>query len=205
LFESIKENKVRRHIFSQEQYFFSENEVSNKLLLNKDYYSDWQYDDFRYLKVLSEQERQALFDLQFYLRDDLLVKVDRASMYYGLECRCPLLDHNLVEFVINLPEKLKKNGKVTKYLLRKMLFELVPEKYFDRPKWGFSIPLEQWLRNDLSHLFSFLSRENLGKTGVFNSDYVNDLIKNFINGDSYLYNRLWVLIIAQKFLLKYGT
>jgi asparagine synthase (glutamine-hydrolysing) len=204
LFESIKENKVRRHIFSQEQYFFSENEVSNKLLLNKDYYSDWQYDDFRYLKVLSEQERQALFDLQFYLRDDLLVKVDRASMYYGLECRCPLLDHNLVEFVINLPEKLKKNGNVTKYLLKKMLFELVPEKYFDRPKWGFSIPLEQWLKNDLNHLFSFLSHENLDKTGVFNSEYVDELKRKFNNGNAYLYNRLWTLIIAQKFLLKYG-
>jgi asparagine synthase (glutamine-hydrolysing) len=205
LFEKVRAGKLRRHIFSQEQYLFSEDEILNRLLSDRSYFSDWPYDDFQYLKILSEEERQALFDIQFYLRDDLLVKVDRASMFYGLECRCPLLDHELIQFVVNLPRQLKKQNGTTKYLLKKMLFEFVPQKYFDRPKWGFSIPLALWLKNDLDYLFDYLSNENLMRTNVFNADYVNVLKKKFLDGETYLYNRLWALIIAQKFLLKYGV
>ena len=166
-----------------------------------DYYFDWPYDDLRYLSVLSEAERQALFDFQFYLRDDLLVKVDRASMYYGLECRCPLLDHNLVEFAVNLPESFRKRNLTTKYLLKKVLFEMVPEKYFNRPKWGFSIPLSQWLKNDLKYLMDYLSEEQLESTKIFNTIYIRSLVDRFYKGEDYLYNRLWVVIIIQRFLL----
>jgi asparagine synthase (glutamine-hydrolysing) len=204
LFEKVQTGKLRRHIFSQEQYFFSDPELQSDLLANKDYYTDWYYDDFRNLKTLSEAERQALFDFQFYLRDDLLVKVDRASMYYGLECRCPLLDHELVEFVINLPEPLRKQNQETKYLLKKMLFEYVPARYFDRPKWGFSVPLAQWLKTDLNYLMNYLSVEQLERTAVFNVSYVRNLVDRFFKGEDYLYNRLWVIIIAQRFLLRHA-
>jgi asparagine synthase (glutamine-hydrolysing) len=202
LFEKVQPGKLRRHIFSQEQYLFSDNEIRTQVLRDQDYYFDWPYDDFRYLTVLSEAERQALFDFQFYLRDDLLVKVDRASMYYGLECRCPFLDHNLVEFAVNLPESLRKRNLTSKYLLKKMLFEMIPEKYFDRPKWGFSIPLGQWLKNDLKHLMDYLSDENLETTGIFKVAYIRELVNRFYQGEEYLYNRLWVVIIIQRFILK---
>lgn len=202
LFEQVRPEKLRRHIFSQEQYFFSDSEVRNKAMRDMDYYFDWPYDDLRYLSVLSEAERQALFDFQFYLRDDLLVKVDRASMYYGLECRCPLLDHNLVEFAVNLPESFRKRNMTTKYLLKKVLFEMVPEKYFNRPKWGFSIPLGQWMKNELDYLMEYLSVEQLEKTGVFNIQYIRELVQRFLKGEEYLYNRLWVVIIVQRFLIK---
>jgi asparagine synthase (glutamine-hydrolysing) len=202
LFDKVALEKRRYHIFSQEQYLFSETELRNSVFSNANTYLDWEYDDFRYLSILSEAERQALFDFQLYLRDDLLVKVDRSSMYYGLECRSPLLDHRLVEFSVNLPEKLKKNNGVTKYLMKKMLFELVPQKYFDRPKWGFGIPLSQWMKNELSYLMDFLSEEQLYKTKVFNPEFVKNLITRFRDGDDYLYNRLWALIIVQKFLLR---
>jgi asparagine synthase (glutamine-hydrolysing) len=204
LFRRVREGKQRRHIFSQEQYFFSDEEINGKLLADTSYYSDWEYDDLKYLKVLSDAERQSLFDFQFYLRDDLLVKVDRASMYYGLECRSPLLDHRLAEFAINLPENYRKLGMTTKYLLKKMLYELVPSSFFDRPKWGFGIPMSDWLKSDLSYLMDFISNENLEKTAVFNAEFVNELKRKFYNGDSYLYNRLWVLIIIQRFLLKHA-
>jgi len=204
LFEKVKPGKMRRHIFSQEQYLFSDSEIRDEVLASDDYYFDWPYDDFRNLSVLSESERQALFDFQYYLRDDLLVKVDRASMLYGLECRCPLLDHHLVEFAVNLPELFRKRNETTKYLLKKMLFEMVPQQYFNRPKWGFSIPLGQWLKNELNYLMDYLSTENLEKTGVFNTSYIRSLVKRFYNGEEYLYNRLWVVIIAQRFLLKYA-
>ncbi|GHM99863.1 asparagine synthetase B [Cytophagales bacterium WSM2-2] len=202
LFDNVDVRNKRSHIFSQEQYFFSEKEIRENVFKGTEGYTDWVYDDFRYLAILSEAERQALFDFQLYLRDDLLVKVDRASMIYGLECRSPLLDHRLVEFAVNLPETFKKRNGVTKYLMRKMLFEMVPEKYFDRPKWGFGIPLAQWMKNELSHFMNYLNEEALNKTGIFNISFVQNLIRRFNNGEDYLYNRLWVLIILQKYLLK---
>jgi asparagine synthase (glutamine-hydrolysing) len=202
LFDDVDREKRRRHIFSQEQYYFSENEIVNNLLADQRDWTEWSYDDFSYLSVLSEGERQALFDFQLYLRDDLLVKVDRASMLYGLECRSPLLDHRIAEFAVNLPLSLKKRGNVTKYLMRKMLYEMVPESYFDRPKWGFGIPLAQWMKNELQYLMNHLSEEELNKTGIFNVRFVRDLVARFMNGEDYLYNRLWTLIIVQKFFSK---
>lgn len=202
LFDPVHPNRRRRHIFSQEQYFFSETELRQNIFSDDRFYTDWEYDDFRYLSVLSETERQALFDFQLYLRDDLLVKVDRASMIYGLECRSPLLDHRLAEFVINLPEKFKKKGNTSKYLMKKMLFEMVPEKFFNRPKWGFSIPLSQWMKNDLNYLMSYLSEDKLHQTGIFNVEFVKDMMNRFMKGEDYLYNRLWAIIIIQKFLTK---
>jgi asparagine synthase (glutamine-hydrolysing) len=202
LFTSVDPASQRKHIFSQEQYFFTDEEVHYRLLTDESMYKPWLYDDFRYLSVLSDAERQALFDFQFYLRDDLLVKVDRASMYYGLECRSPLLDHRLAEFSVNLPEDLKKANGISKVLLRKMLYELVPEKFFDRPKWGFSVPLSQWLKRDLNYLLDYLSEEQLQRTKVFNTFFVRNLVGRFLKGEDYLYNRLWTLIIVQKFLLR---
>ena len=78
---------------------------------------------------------------------------------------------------------------------------MVPEKFFDRPKWGFSIPLAEWMRKDLSYLMKYLSAENLDDTRVFNPIFVRELIARFDRGETYLYNRLWALIIIQKHLL----
>lgn len=204
LFMQVRPDRMRRHIFSQEQYFFSERELQSLVFLDRTYFHDWDYDDFRYLKTLSEAERQALFDIQLYLRDDLLVKVDRASMYFGLECRSPLLDHRLVEFAINLPEQLKLRNMTSKYLLKKVLAEYLPARYFDRPKRGFSVPMAQWLKRDMNYLLDYLSEENLARTSIFNSTDIRDLVARFMKGEEYLYNRLWVLIVAQRFILQHG-
>ncbi len=202
MFEKVSPEKMKSHIFSQEQYFFSNSEVENHVLRQPELYNRFQFDDMPQLPFLSAAERQSLFDFQFYLKDDLLVKVDRAGMYYGLECRCPLLDHNLIEFAYNLPESLRKRNGTTKYLLKKVLFEMIPENYFERPKWGFSIPLAQWLRNELGYLMKYISEEALEKTGIFNPVYIKNLSERFYKGENYLYNRLWTVIIIQRFLMK---
>lgn len=189
-----------RHIFSQEQYFFSEREVEHNLFNGPDCKQSYFDDDLYALPWITPAERQALFDFQVYLRDDLLVKVDRASMLYSLECRCPLLDHRLVEYVINLPASFKLRGNTSKYLLKKILFELIPPKYFDRPKWGFSIPLDQWLKKDLGYLMRFIAKPQIEQTGIFNFSYVNSLVERFNQGENYLYNRLWLIIVIQRFL-----
>jgi len=195
------EKQIPSHIFSQEQYLFSRNEISSLLL--PDVREDIILNEFpQVARTLSPSENQALFDINYYLREDLLTKVDRASMKYSLEVRVPLLDFNIVEFALNLNENLKIHNGTSKYLLRQVLYEYVPSELFDRPKWGFSIPLCEWLHKDLHYLIDDYLNENLIiKTNVFNPKVVRSLVRKFENGrNDYLYNRLWQIILVQKFL-----
>ena len=195
------EMHIPSHIFSQEQYLFSRNEISSLLL--PEAREEIVLNEFpQVARTLSATENQALFDINYYLREDLLTKVDRASMKYSLEVRVPLLDFNIVEFALNLNEKLKIHNETSKYLLKQVLYEYIPSELFDRPKWGFSIPLCEWLHKDLHCLIEDYLNENLiSKTNVFNPKMVRSLVKKFENGrNDYLYNRLWQIILVQKFL-----
>ncbi len=200
LFDYEKKESLKPHIFSQEQYFFSQKELSK--LVNKEYESQIllndDYSDL--LRPLNPAEQQALFDLHYYLPDDLLTKVDRASMRYSLETRVPLLDHRIVEFALNLDSDLKiKNGEA-KYLLKQVLYDYVPKSIFDRPKWGFGIPLVKWLKTDLKFLIEdYLSEEIIKDAGFVNYRIVEKLIRRFnSNNEDYLYNRIWVLICLHR-------
>jgi asparagine synthase (glutamine-hydrolysing) len=200
LFAYQDKSRIKSHIFSQEQFCFSEREIN--ALLNDNFKTSFSFDENYQLlnRTLSITEEQALFDLQYYLPDDLLTKVDRASMRYSLEVRVPLLDYRLVHFALNLNEELRKKRGITKYLLKQILFEFVPEKYFDRPKWGFSIPLIQWLNNEWRFLIEdYLNKEAIESVGIFNYQTVNQYVKCYLNGETYFYNRIWIMIIVQRF------
>jgi len=203
LFESVAEKNMSSHIFSQEQYLFSRSEISG--FLKPEFYHEFKLEEQpAFARELSPAENQSIFDFKYYLKDDLLVKVDRASMHYSLETRVPLLDYRIVEFAYNLSPDLRYRKGISKYLLKKVLYDYVPSKYFERPKWGFSIPLKKWLDKDLSFLVKdYLSTEAIKKSGVLQENKVAELITQFQNKDNkYLYNRLWELIVLQKFLLK---
>jgi len=188
-------NSIKSHIFSQEQYMFSSSEVasllvskSSQLLLNE------QFEGFA--RKLNSIEQQSLFDLNYYLKDDLLVKVDRASMKYALEVRVPLLDHEIVEFAVNLSPQLKINAGTQKYLLKQVLYDYVPKQYFNRPKQGFAIPLKNWLKTDLKYLIDeYLSKQVIEQYNVVQYNEVKRLKNDFLEGKDYLYNRLWQLIV----------
>ncbi len=188
------------HIFSQEQYYFREQELS-KLLVN----DNFNFDEINTLpnlpNDLSAAERQSFWDFNNYLKDDLLVKVDRASMQYALETRVPLLDYRLVEFAFNLDEKLKiKNGSM-KYLLKQVLFEYVPKEIFERPKWGFGIPLGRWLKTDLKYLLDkYTSEHVINKYNIVHFSTVNNMRKKYLKGTDYLFNRLWLIIVLHWWL-----
>ncbi|MDX9941903.1 MAG: asparagine synthase (glutamine-hydrolyzing) [Bacteroidales bacterium] len=201
LFRYPDMDHFKSHIFSQEQYFFSGNEVED-LLLEVEDLPAMQESFPSLLRELRPAEQQALFDLHYYLPDDLLVKVDRATMAQGLEARVPLLDYRIVEFALNLDYKLKvKNGQ-TKWLMRQLLKKFVPSELFERPKWGFSIPLLKWLQNDLKFLADeHLSEEAVKRTGVLNPEEVKKLLHAFYGqGKTYLYQRVWALIVLQRWL-----
>lgn len=202
LLESVIVGGIRSHIFSQEQYFFSQQEIRDQLLKDKSTFKAFEYTDASLHKgKLTAGEEQALFDFQYYLKDDLLVKVDRASMYYALECRCPLLDHRIVEFAFSLHPSLKVRDGKAKWLLKELLRQYIPDTLIDRPKWGFSVPLANWLRRDLRYLVdSYLSEEVIESIGLFRPDYIRKLVADFLAGKDYLYNRVWVLIVLHKWL-----
>jgi asparagine synthase (glutamine-hydrolysing) len=153
-------------------------------------------------RKLSPAEFQALFDIEFYLKDDLLTKVDRASMKYSLEARVPILDHTVVEFSLNLDPKLKVKDGVAKYLLKQVLFDHVPKELFDRPKWGFSIPLDKWLKNELSYLVDeYLNEKSVNEVGILKWSEVKSLLAKWRSGQNHLYNRVWLMILLQQWLI----
>ncbi len=214
---------LQSHIFSQEQYLFSEPEVQH--LLRPEYKVD--FSNLRQEKAdaflragfdgnargnhsvavgerkLKAVELQALYDLENYLQDDLLTKVDRASMKYSLETRVPYLDHRMVEFALNLAPELKYHNGVFKYILKKVLYQYVPRQLFDRPKQGFAIPLNKWLKTSLRYLIEeYLSEEMINKYGFLEYSEVKILKENYFNGHDFLYNRIWLIIILQMWLVK---
>ena len=190
---------LKRHIFSQEQYLFSQQEIG-QILKNKDFDNSIIKDDFPDLdRQLSASEAQAMFDLKYYLPDDLLVKVDRATMKYSLETRVPLLDYRIIEFALNLPEKFKQKGDISKFILKETLYDYLPKSYFERPKAGFSIPMNDWLRTDLKYLIDdFLNEPLIMEAGFVNYDVVKDLIQRWTLKEPHLYNRIWTLIVLHK-------
>ncbi|MDB5274326.1 MAG: asnB [Chitinophagaceae bacterium] len=194
---------LRSHIYSQEQYYFSETELSDLLMHHKLYNPGKWIDEAKMNRRLTPKEQQAFFDLTHYLKDDLLVKVDRTTMYNSIEAREPLLDYRLVEFALNLSQSFKYKKGIEKYILKEVLYEYVPKTYFDRPKWGFGIPLSKWLSCDLKFLMDkYLSEEQILKYQVLNLKVVQSLVQRYMAGEEYLSNRVWLMIILQKWLHK---
>lgn len=203
LFNYPDEKRLKSHIFSQEQYYFSQKQL--KLVVQPQWQVDFTMEEqfTGVARKLDVTEEQALFDMKYYLPDDLLVKVDRASMKYSLEARVPLLDYRLVAFALNVDHNLKIKGKDYKYLLKQVLYDHVPKEYFDRPKWGFGMPLVTWLRKDLRHLIDDYLNETITKqVGIVQWSEVEPLVQQYLQGKDYLYNRIWLLVILHRWYIK---
>lgn len=141
-------------------------------------------------------EQMMLTDSLNYLPNDILAKVDRASMANSLESRAPYLDHRVAEFAWRLPLSTKVNGDVTKSILRKLLAKYVPTELFERPKAGFAIPIADWLRTDLRGWAEHLIREG----DVWNHDYLNrpavtGLWERFISGVPESPDKVWTVLM----------
>jgi asparagine synthase (glutamine-hydrolysing) len=137
-------------------------------------------------------------DMSTYLPDDILTKVDRASMAVALEVRVPFLDHRLVEWVWRLPSFQNARAQRPKHLLRRVLARHVPDRLVARPKMGFGVPLPDWLRGPLRNWAEDLMNEaGLSAGDIFYVDAIRSLWAEFLSGDNARYFLIWNILMFQ--------
>jgi len=156
---------------------------------------------------ISEKEHpmqgMMLWDYHRYMVDDILTKVDRATMSVSIEGREPLLDHRIAEFMAQVPFEYKyKDGK-SKYLLRKVLERYIPKEMIERPKMGFGIPMFEWFSSDLKELFETYFKEEKLKHKLFDNNYIYNEYKKLKNNQKVNINKLWFILVFQMWYEKY--
>lgn len=149
-------------------------------------------------------ERVLYLSMKLYLQDDILVKVDRASMANSLEVRAPFLDYKFVEFASRLPTIYKLNRLTTKYLLKKACVKILPKKIIKRKKKGFGIPVAKWICSDMKELFlNYLSEERIRREGFFNYNFIKHLLDKHLSRKKDNRKFLWTLLIFEMWKEKY--
>ena len=152
-----------------------------------------------------------LLDLETYLPGDILCKVDRASMKYSLEARCPVLDKNVVEYAFSLPHEFKYFRGNKKRILKDITYDFIPRSLLERPKTGFSIPLDNWLHGILKEqVLSYADTGFLSRQGIFDPEYTNRFLKAYMktgdegSGSGSNYSRMvWAFFMFQKWFEMY--
>lgn len=155
--------------------------------------------------ALDEIEQMQFLDMNYYLAEDILAKVDRASMAVSLEVRAPFLDQHVAEYAASLPSEYKLRGRTTKFILKNAVKDLLPDRIINRPKKGFGIPIADWLKGSLKPLMrDMLSEERILKQGLFSSRYVENLMREHENGTKNHYKQLWTLLVFQLWYENFG-
>lgn len=159
-----------------------------------------------WLKTIPDSNSEILKQMQYwdmlgYLPDDILVKVDRAAMATSLETRIPFLNHRMIEFAFSLPNNYKIRNGVSKWCLRKILYKYVPQELIERPKQGFAIPINEWLRNKLKDwMIETLNPVKLSTQGYFNPQLVKIKLDNHLSAKENNGYYLWNILMFQQWL-----
>ena len=157
------------------------------------------------------QERRMLLDMDTYLPGDILCKVDRATMKYSLEARCPIMDKDVMEYAYRLPHSFKYGQHIKKRILKDIAYDYVPKELLDRPKVGFGVPLDKWMRGPLrEQLLTVADRDFLIKQDIFDADYVINTINMYIkqgdggSGTGRNYSKIiWAYFVFQMWYEQY--
>ena len=189
--------RVKNALKTKTRYDFIENVFSRKGLLLKKPFQDWmKY--YQGYKIWSKDFLQKAADLniKLWLENDSNVKVDRASMAYSVEVRSPFLDYRIVEFARSLPIKYRYKKGRKKRILRDLLSEYIPEKVFNQPKRGFSLPLDDWIRTDLKEIFIHaLNDDFLNRIPNLNVDRFKKIFHDHLNHKNDHTEHIWKLYV----------
>jgi len=190
-------------------------QIQNSTGLYLDLVSHWKQPDqvvidgkeppSRFLKPLEDGisyiEKMMYWDLVTYLPDDNLVKVDRASMSVSLETRVPFLDHTIIEFAWGLPLAYKVQNGVGKKILRSILYKYVPRELIDRPKMGFGVPIDSWLRGPLRDWAeNLLDEDRLKRDGFFRPELIRKRWQEHVDGKRNWQYHLWDILMFQAWM-----
>ena len=173
---------------------------------------DYRYEEEKGYGESNWQIRRMLLDMDTYLPGDILCKVDRASMKYSLESRCPLLDKEVMEFSFALPHSYKYENGNKKRILKALAYDYIPKELLERPKVGFSVPLDKWLRGPLrEQLLDYCNQEFLSAQRIFKVNETKEFIKYYLetgdkgSGTGANYSRMvWAYFAFQKWYRKYA-
>ena len=137
-------------------------------------------------------------DYQTYMNDDILQKVDRATMSISLEGREPLLDQSIIEWAAQLPSDYKYRNGEKKFILKQIVYKHLPKQMMDRPKMGFGIPIDKWMANELKDLVNdYLSEDKINAHGILNYKMVEQLKNDFFSGHYQIHEKIWYLLMFQ--------
>lgn len=167
--------------------------------IETDYLSDALHQDYH-----SPLSYMMAIDYQTYLVDDILQKVDRASMTASLEGREPFLDHRIIEWAAKLPDHYKYYKGNKKHILKEIVHQYIPKSLMDRPKMGFAIPIENWLMFELKDkVLYYLDDKKIIEQGILNADFIREIKSNFYLGKKELANKLWYILMFQMWYEKW--
>jgi asparagine synthase (glutamine-hydrolysing) len=192
--------------YSDVMKYTSQHFVSNQIdnLIKADTTPIHTHFDDRVHENIDSIDQMLAMDYKTYMIDDILTKVDRATMSVSLEGREPFLDYRLAEFVAQLPSKLKYKNNQKKWLLKKIAHKYLPIKLMDRPKKGFGVPIIHWCKDELKEYFMFyLNKERLDREGLFNTIHVIQLRDSYLNGSNDNINRLWYILMFEMWYEKW--
>ncbi len=190
------ENSAEMLRYYSEYFTFKE---TRKLLVNK-YSKEHTYFENSILLTNDKNSIDSMLatDYLTYMVDDVLTKVDRATMSFSLEGREPLLDYRIIEFVAQLPPEYKIYNGIDKYILKEITHKYIPKKLMERPKMGFAVPIYTWFKDELKDLFyEYLNKDRLEKEGIFDVDEVIKLRDKYFNGNKENVRRLWFILMFE--------
>ena len=173
----------------------------NTMLLSKATQSITSFDEEEHLEEINDDINKMLaIDYKTYMIDDILTKVDRATMSVSLEGREPLLDYRIIEFVAQLPSEYKLHQGETKKIFKSIIHDYIPKNMMDRPKMGFGVPINEWLKDELIELVNYyLDRSRIEKENIFNFKEVAKIKEQYLKtpSDENIANNMWKIIMFE--------
>jgi asparagine synthase (glutamine-hydrolysing) len=205
---AAKFDDVTRH----HSWFGSFSIDQHEQLFSKDFLAQSDADIYRGVRELVDAsdaknviEQMQYADINYYLAEDILTKVDRAAMSVSLETRAPFLDPRVGQFAASIPVEYKLKGKSGKVILKEAMKDLLPHDILHRPKKGFGIPIAEWLKGRLNPLMhEMLDSKRLKKQGLFDPSYVERLINEHESGKVSHHKELWTLLVFQLWIENFG-